>query len=333
YTQLFPPAPTFTEKNLLELSSKVYIITGATSGVGLELAKILYTLHATVYIGARSSSRFDTATAAIKAECTDSKGALKPFIADLASLRTIKPAVDAFLNEEYRLDVLFLNAGVMTPPAGSKTEDGFDLEFGVNCLAPFLLTSLLLPTLSRTSSHFCHPNTSIRVIWKPCLPTPSPATPTPSLYPSPYIPAQLNAMDHYMQTKAGAYLLAQEFHSRAHSSSTIADEHGTPSRNPAGVLHISLNPGFMKTELQRSSPAPMRGIMGAVFKGPKYGAYTELYAGLAPDVEDGDFVIPWGRKGVVPEHVARSTRVEGGGDGKSVGARFYEWCEVQVKPF
>jgi retinol dehydrogenase-12 len=123
YTQLLPPHPTFTENSLVTLSGKVYIITGATSGIGLALAKILYTLHATVYIGARSQSSYTTAFETIASSYPDSKGVLKPFIADLASLKTIKPAVDVFLKEEFKLDVLFLNAGIMTPPPGSRTED------------------------------------------------------------------------------------------------------------------------------------------------------------------------------------------------------------------
>src|SRR4051812_14853069 len=135
FSQVFPPAPTFTEKNLVDLSTKVYIITGAAAGIGLSLAKVLYRLNATIYIGARSASRCDEGISAIKSAVPNSKGTLKPFVADLSDLRTIKPAVSAFLSQEHRLDVIFLNAGVMTPPAGSKTANGYDLELGTNCLA------------------------------------------------------------------------------------------------------------------------------------------------------------------------------------------------------
>lgn len=65
---------------------------------------------------------------------------------DLRSVQPIhiKPAAEQFNAAEDRLDVLFLNAGVMTPPAASKTADGYDLEMGINCLAPFLLSRLTL---------------------------------------------------------------------------------------------------------------------------------------------------------------------------------------------
>lgn len=55
FSQVFTPAPTFTERQLDDLIGKVYVVTSATSGVGLELAKILYSRNATVYVCGRSS--------------------------------------------------------------------------------------------------------------------------------------------------------------------------------------------------------------------------------------------------------------------------------------
>jgi retinol dehydrogenase 12 len=119
----FPPAPTFTESNLPSLSGKVYIVTGAASGVGFELAKILYAAGGTVYIAARSVSRCEGAIEKIKAQQkTGSIGKLGSMVINLADLRTVKGAANDFLKKESRLDVLFHNAGVMTPPSGSKDE-------------------------------------------------------------------------------------------------------------------------------------------------------------------------------------------------------------------
>lgn len=119
---IFPPAPTFTDNDLPSLTGKVYIVTGAASGVGFELAKILYIAGGTVYIAARSKSRCEGAIDKIKTQtsCAKSAGKLESMVIDLADLRTVKGAVDEFLRRETRLDVLVHNAGVMTPPAGSK---------------------------------------------------------------------------------------------------------------------------------------------------------------------------------------------------------------------
>ena len=338
FSQMFPPCPSFTEEVPIDLSSKVYIISGATAGVGRSLATILYSLNATVYIGGRSSSSCEAAITTIRTTSPTSKGNLKPFVADLSDLSTIKPAVTTFLSQEYRLDVLFLNAGIMTPPASSKTAQGYDLELGVNCLSSFLLVQLLEPTMANVARHFCHPNQSIRVVWVSSLL--NVGTPDGGVQlDASGAPKQLEGMSNYMQSKAGVYLLAHEFASRnkpakkedSKASTAGGSANEASHGNPFGVLHVSLNPGLMKTELQRHAPPPMRGVMSAVFKGPKFGAYTELYAGLAPGVDSGDYVIPWGRKGMAPPHIVQSTKDE---DGKaSVSKRFYDWCERQVQPF
>lgn len=82
---------------------------------------------------------------------------------DLSDLKTIKKSADEFLSKESRLGVLFNNAGVMFPPQGSKTKQGYELQIGTNNLAPYLflqfLTPLLLKTVKTTS-----PST-VRIVW------------------------------------------------------------------------------------------------------------------------------------------------------------------------
>jgi retinol dehydrogenase-12 len=122
FNAIFPPAPSFTDKDLPSLVGKVFIVTGAASGLGFELAKILYVAGGTVYIVARSVSRCEGAIEKIQGETKGQKpdGKLKSMVIDLADLGTVKGAVDEFLRQETRLDVLVNNAGVMLPPAGSK---------------------------------------------------------------------------------------------------------------------------------------------------------------------------------------------------------------------
>lgn len=122
FSAIFPPAPSFTEKDLPSLKGKVFIITGAASGVGFELAKMLYVAGGSVYVTARSVSRCEGAIQKIKAQTSGKKaeGILKPMVLDLADISTVKPAVDEFLRQETRLDVLVNNAGVMNTPMGSK---------------------------------------------------------------------------------------------------------------------------------------------------------------------------------------------------------------------
>jgi NAD(P)-dependent dehydrogenase (short-subunit alcohol dehydrogenase family) len=121
---IFPPAPTFTDKHLPSLKGKVYIVTGGAGGVGFEVVKMLYLAGGTVYLAARSKERCLGGIDRIKNDTANvsekKKGALQMMILDLADQTTIRRAAESFLNNETRLDVLIHNAGVMTPPAGSK---------------------------------------------------------------------------------------------------------------------------------------------------------------------------------------------------------------------
>ena len=127
-SQMFPPAPTFLPNDVPPLVGKVYIITGAASGVGFELAKILYSAGGTVYVGARSTTRCSDAIEKIRSSAPAEKkteerqtaGKLGSIVVDLADLSAVKGAVEQFLQRERRLDGLIHNAGVMMPPAGSK---------------------------------------------------------------------------------------------------------------------------------------------------------------------------------------------------------------------
>ena len=163
FSQFFPPAPAFTETSLPNLSGKVFIVTGASAGIGKELSRLLYTHNATVYLAARSAEKAHAAISWIKEACPESKGNLQYLHLDLDDLSGIKASAESFLAKESRLDVLFNNAGVMVPPAGSTTKQGYELQLGTNCVAPFLFTKLLTPVLLETAKK--EAKGSVRVIW------------------------------------------------------------------------------------------------------------------------------------------------------------------------
>lgn len=142
---------------------QVYVVTGANTGIGYEVARILYSKNAAVWIAARSEEKGLNAIASIKEAHPTSNGRLEYLKLDLADLSTIKAPAEEFLAKEKRLDVLFNNAGVMLPPKGSKTAQGYELQLGTNCLGPFLFTQLLTPTLVATAK--TAPKGSVRVVW------------------------------------------------------------------------------------------------------------------------------------------------------------------------
>lgn len=122
FDQISPPAPTFTEKHAGDQGGRVFLVTGSTSGIGLELAKMLYGLNGTVYIASRSAEKIHAAIEATKRQVRTKKGRLEPLQVDLADLASIGQSAREFLSKEDRLDVLVHNAGLMVPPVGSKTD-------------------------------------------------------------------------------------------------------------------------------------------------------------------------------------------------------------------
>lgn len=129
---------------------RTILITGGSSGIGLEVAKALHTTGARIFITARDSKRAETAVREIMS--SNPLGKQVEIIAmELGSLDSVKEGASDFLRRTKTLNVLINNAGVMAAPF-EKTKDGFESQFAVNHLSHFLLTKLLLPTLVASST-------------------------------------------------------------------------------------------------------------------------------------------------------------------------------------
>lgn len=135
-------------ENIPDQSSRVVIVTGSSSGIGYEAARVLANKNAEVIIAVRSLDKGNAAAGKIRAQ---NKGAnVKVMLLDLADLASVKSFSNEFKNGYSKLDLLINNAGVMIPPYG-KTKDGFELQFGTNHLGHFALTAQLLPLLTATA--------------------------------------------------------------------------------------------------------------------------------------------------------------------------------------
>jgi NAD(P)-dependent dehydrogenase (short-subunit alcohol dehydrogenase family) len=103
-------------------------------------------------VAGRSQSKASEAIAHLKRDYPTASGTVEFLQIDLSDLTTIKKSADDFLLREQRLDVLTNNAGIGTPPAGSQSAQGHELQLATNCLDPFLFTQLLLPLLRKTAA-------------------------------------------------------------------------------------------------------------------------------------------------------------------------------------
>lgn len=126
----------------------VILITGANSGMGKETAMALAKQNKHVVMMCRNKEKCEAALKEFKAESNNPDVDL--LLCDLADLASVRQFASVFIKKYDRLDVLINNAGVVNLK-WYETKDGFEQQFGVNHLAPFLLTRLLLPLLKKSA--------------------------------------------------------------------------------------------------------------------------------------------------------------------------------------
>ncbi len=119
--------------------TKTILITGSTDGIGLLTAKKLAADGHKVLLHGRSVPKLESAAAAVG-------GDVESYAADLSDLAAVRQLAEQIRAKHAKLDVLINNAGVLKAPQ-TVLENGQDIRFVVNTLAPYLLTELLLPIL------------------------------------------------------------------------------------------------------------------------------------------------------------------------------------------
>jgi len=123
---------------------KTILITGATDGIGLETAKMLVSQGHTVLLHGRNRAKL----AKVEKELSGlaGEGRLESYVADLSRMAEVESLARAVVETNEKLDVLINNAGVFVTPQPT-TDDGLDVRFAVNTVAPYLLTRRLLPIM------------------------------------------------------------------------------------------------------------------------------------------------------------------------------------------
>ena len=131
----------------LSLDGRVFVVTGATSGIGRETALALVRRGATVVAHARSAER----GAGLAQDASGGPGRLELLLADLGSQAQVRRLASEILARHDTVHVLVNNAGIIAS-GRELTEDGVEQTMAVNHLAPFLLTHLLLEAIKRGAS-------------------------------------------------------------------------------------------------------------------------------------------------------------------------------------
>ncbi|KAJ5853568.1 hypothetical protein N7534_006111 [Penicillium rubens] len=256
-----------------------------------------------------------------------SPGKIKFLHLDLKDLESVKRAATTFAQQESRLDVLWNNAGTGANlvEAGAKTAQRFEAIVGMHCIATLLFTELVRPQLQEAAAAPETARGSVRVVW------------TSSFLAEGASPA--NGIDfavldngtkyrtrNYAVSKVGTWILGLVLARRS-------------NLDQEKIVSVVQNPGNLNAGSYAGTPAVAMFFISPLLHEAKFGAYTELYAGLSSEItveKNGAYIIPWGR--IRPDKdcprrdiVAAMTSAEDGGLGYPT--RFWEWCEQQWKPF
>ena len=287
---------TTTEQVLdgVRLDGKTAIVTGASTGIGLETARALASAGAHVVLAVRSDEKGSAAAATIREQVPDAS--LEHGVLDLGSLATVRAFATAFLATHDRLDILVNNAGVMYTPL-ERTAEGFELQFGTNHLGHFLLTALLAPALlagapARVVNLSSGGHRSSDIHWE-----------DPNYATRPY-----DKFESYGQSKTANILFSRALDRRL---------------GPHGVHSYAVHPGMIRTELSRHMTRDdMTELMARAKAGPsgglpqyktiEAGAATSVWAAVAPELDSngGAYLVDC----EVSEEDAEWTRDEGAAD-------------------
>ncbi|MBU0983279.1 MAG: SDR family NAD(P)-dependent oxidoreductase [candidate division Zixibacteria bacterium] len=253
-------------ENVPDQKGRIVIITGSSSGIGYETARVLADKNATVIIAVRNLKKGDAA--ADKIRKAHSHANLHVMALDLANLTSVRTFVDEFRIKFDRLDLLINNAGVMIPPY-SKTADGFELQFGTNHLGHFALTGLLMDLLLKTSGS--------RIV---------------NVSSGAHKYGTIDFSDLAWETRKYKPW-------KAYGDSKIANLYFTfelarrLKSNKQDVIVAAAHPGWTATDLQRHSGF-IEYLNSFFAQGIEMGALPTLYAAVGPDVQSGDYYGPSG---------------------------------------
>lgn len=269
-------------KDIPDLTGKSAIVTGATGGLGYETALELAGAGADVIVAARNLTKGKVTLENIRQKYPHSK--IRFELLDLASLKSVHDFAQRMDTQLSKLDILVNNAGVMSLPQRHVTEDGFELQTGVNYLSHFLLTTDLMPLLMKAAQSRVINVSSI-------LARRGTIQFDDLLFENHYSPNP-----PYWQSKLAMLMFSLELQRRSNLGGW-------------GVTSIAAHPGYARTDLIANGPGTkiLSRRIGEIIKpfisqSATQGALPQLYAATSPDAQPAGYYGPdgfWEMKGRV----------------------------------
>jgi len=251
----------------VDLRGKIAVVTGASTGLGLETARALASTGAQVVLAGRDASRIDGAANTILER--EPNAMLEHGALDLTSLDSVRAFAEWYGSSHDRLHLLINNAGVMYTPF-EHTAEGFEMQFGTNHVGHFLLTCLLVPMLladppSRVVNLSSGGHMGSDIVWDDVN----------------FERREYDKFASYGQSKTANILFSVELDRRLGSR---------------GVHAYAVHPGMISTELgrymtkddfqalmDRAKSSPSGGM--PPYKTVEQGAATSVWAATAPELD------------------------------------------------
>ncbi|XP_006003247.1 retinol dehydrogenase 13 [Latimeria chalumnae] len=246
------------------IKGKTVIITGANTGIGKETALELAKRGGRIIMACRNMEKCEAAAREVRTE-TLSHNVHARYL-DLASMKSIREFARKINEEEERVDILINNAGIMRCPRW-KTEDGFEMQFGVNHLGHFLLTNLLLDTM-KTSGHS-------RIVNVSSLAHVAGEIDFEDIN---YEKKKYDTRAAYCQSKLAVVLFTKELAKQLQGTGVTAN-----AVHP-GVVHTELgrHTGMHKSSFSSTVLGP---LFWLIVKTPRQGAQPSVYLAVAEELE------------------------------------------------
>ena len=229
---------------------------------------------------------------------------------DLTNLGSVAAAADTILSEQSRLDVLMANAGIMNHPP-KLTEDGYELQFGVNYLSHALFIKKLMPLLERTAAQ---PGSDVRIIMLTSSAFRSGGIAFDELRTVQDNFKLLGGVFRYGQSKLADLLIAKEL-----------------ARRYASITSVSVTPGIVETDLalsQKGLASVLTCLSAKLTQGGyiklEQGAYSQLWCVGAPkdDIQSGAFYEP---VGVLSKMSTKYSKDE------NLAKKLWDWTQTELE--
>ncbi|WP_030397509.1 MULTISPECIES: oxidoreductase [Kitasatospora] len=261
----------WTADRIPDQTGRVFVVTGANSGLGLATTRAIARKGGQVVLAVRDEAKGRRAAAEITAAQPGARLEVRRL--DLADLDSVRAFAERLRADGTRPDVLVNNAGVMAPPRTLNAQ-GHEIQFAANHLGHFALTGLLLDLLAEgkdprvvTVSSTNHRQGKV-------------------FFDDLSGERKYSPMGYYNQSKFANAVFGWELHQRLAAA-------GSPVRS------LLAHPGYTATNLQTSSPVGMvKVLFGRILtplaQAPDQGALPQLFAATAAEVESGQFIGPDG---------------------------------------